>query len=273
MPNNWDVGSGFTNNGSVGFGGSINGVTQGIYEESSTQLAPLGALIDFDDGRRFRYTKSAAGITIGNLCSHDYSDGLLAELDSTTGVSATAGNREFAITGSGSQLSSTSGIYAGSYIVFTDGTGAGQYYRIKDHTDASSDKITFQLYDKLITAPVAATGIMIVGGRYGAVITNDRTANSGAGAADDDMRPMGVNLIAITSGYYFWMQTRGICSVQADLGDTAAPAYGMEMVASGNHAGLVEMKLDADDGHPVVGVNASPTGDDNEYIAIDLMLE
>ena len=117
MPNNWDVGSGFTNNGSVGFGGSIKGVTQGIYEESSTQLAPLGALHDFDDGRVFRYTKSAAAITIGLVCANDYSDGLLAETDNFT-VSGSAGDREFSMTGGGSEFSTTAEAYAGSYMVF-----------------------------------------------------------------------------------------------------------------------------------------------------------
>ena len=126
MANNWDFGPGHTNNGSVGVGGSINGVTQSIYSESSTQLAPLGTKLEFDDGRVFRYTKSAAAITIGLVCANDYSDGLLAETDNFT-VSGSAGDREFSMTGGGSEFSTTAEAYAGSYIVFSDGTG--QRYR------------------------------------------------------------------------------------------------------------------------------------------------
>ena len=268
MANNWDFGPGHTNNGSVGVGGSINGVTHGIYEESSTQLAPLGSKLEFDDGRIFRYTKSAAAITIGLVCGNDYSDGLLAETDNFT-VSGSAGDREFSMTGGGSEFSTTAEAYAGSYIVFSDGTGAGQYFRIKDHTTASSDKITFQLYDKLVTAPGSDTDIIIVGNPYGAVITTDRTSE---GAATDTFA-VGVNPIAITSGYYFWMQTKGICAVKADYGDTAAPHYGMELVVSGNHDGQVEAKLDADDGARTIGYHVSPTGDDNTYISAYLTCE
>lgn len=266
----WNFGAGHTNNGAASFGGSVGGsFSQGIYAESSTQNAPLGASLEFDDGRKFRYTKSAGAITIGNACSSDYSDGLLAELDSTTTVSATAGNDYFSLTGSGSQFSTTASFYAGGYIVFTDGAGAGQCFRIKSHSTASSDKITFHLYDALVTAPVTATGVMIVGNPYGAVLTADGT---GSGATTDSW-VVGSNPIAITSGYYFWMQTRGIGALQFDAGTTAIPHYGMELVMSDEHDGLVEAKLDAHDGYQVVGHYVGSTGDDNEYVVAHLSLE
>ncbi len=268
MANNWDFGPGHTNNGSVGVGGSINGVTQSIYSESSTQLAPLGTKLEFDDGRMFRYTKSAAAITIGLVCGNDYSDGLLAETDNFT-VSGSAGDREFSMTGGGSEFSTTAEAYAGSYIVFTDGTGAGQYFRIKDHTTASSDKITFQLYDKLVTAPGSDTDIIIVGNPYGAVLAADGTSVG----HNTDSFAVGVNPIAISSGYYFWMQTRGICSVKADYDTTATPHFGMELVVSDAHDGQVEAKLDAHDGYQTIGYHVSPTGDDNTYISAFLTLE
>ena len=227
----------------------------------------MGSKLAFDDGREFVYTLSAAAITIGLVCANDYSNGLLAETDNFT-VSATAGNDYFSLTGAGSEFSTTSQFYAGSYIVFTDGTGAGQYYRIKDHTDASSDKVTFYLYDDLVTAPSSDTDIIIQGNPYGAAITADRTGEDGT----TDTFPIGVNPIAISSGYYFWLQTKGICAVKFDGGTTATPHYGMELVVSGNHDGQVEAKLDADDGARTVGYHASPTGDDNTYISMYLDL-
>jgi len=264
---NWSFGAGAsggaTNNAKVAFGGGINGVSQGIYEESSVQKAPLGASLEFDDGRKFRYTKAAAAIGIGLVVGNDYSEGLLAEIDDQV-TTATAGDREFSMVGSGSQFSTTAEFYAGAYIVFTDGTGAGQYYRIKDHSTASSDKITFQLYDKLVTAPDGTTDIMITGNPYGSVITADGTT---VGAATDSFA-VGVTPIGITSAYYFWAQTRGICAVKADLGDTAAPHYGMELVVSNAHDGQVEAKLSATDGYQVVGYHVSATGDDNTFISM-----
>jgi len=269
MSTSWNFGAGDTANGSVGFGGSIGGIAQGIYEESSIQKGPLGSSLEFDDGRRFRYSLSAAGITIGNVCSSQYSDGLLTEQDSTTTVSATAGNDYFSLTGSGSQFSTTANFYAGGYIVFTDGTGAGQCYRIKSHTTASSDKITFNLYDALVTAPVAATGVMIVGNPYGAVLTNDSTSPG----ATTDSWVVGVNPIAITSGYYFWLQTRGVAAVHWDGNTTGTPKYGQELVMSDEHDGLVEIKLTAHDGFRTIGYYVGSTADDNDYVAASLSLE
>ena len=269
---NWAFGAGSTggstNNGRVSFGGGINGVSQGIYEESSTQKAPLGASLEFDDGRKFRYTKSAAAIGIALVAANDTSVGLFSEADNFTTV-ATAGDREFTMTGSGSEFNTNAEFYAGSYVVFTDGTGAGAYYRIKDHTTASSDKITFFLYDKLVTAPDGTTDILITGSPYQSVITADGSSPS----ASTDSHAVGVTPIAISSGYYFWTQTKGICAVKADLGDTAAPHYGMELVVSDTHDGQVEAKLDAHDGYQVVGHHASPTGDDNTYITMVAALE
>ena len=269
---NWAFGAGSTggssNNGRVSFGGGINGVSQGIYEESSTQKAPLGSSLEFDDGRKFRYTKGGAAIAIAAVVANDTSVGLFAEADNFTTV-ATAGDREFTMTGGGSEFNTTAEFYAGSYILFTGGTGEGQYYRIKDHTTASSDKITFSLYDKLVTAPDGTTDIIITGGPYQQVLTADGTSPSTA----TDSHAVGVAPIAVSSGYYFWAQTKGICSVKADLGTTSQPHYGMELIVSSTHDGFVEAKLDAHDGYQVVGHFTSPIGDDNQYIQMLASLE
>jgi len=69
------------------------------------------------------------------------------------------------------------------------------------------------------------------------------------------------------------MQTRGIGALQFDAGTTATPHYGMELVMSDEHDGLVEAKLDAHDGYQVVGHYVGSTGDDNEYVVAHLSLE
>lgn len=261
---NWAFGAGTSggaaNNAKVAFGGGINGVSQGVYEESSAQKAPLGASLEFDDGRKFRYVKATEAIGVGLLVGNDHSEGqLLAELDNQVTV-ATAGDREFSMQGAGSEFSTTAEFYAGAYIVFCDGTGAGQYYRIKDHSTASTDKITFHLYDKLVTAPDGTTDIMITGNPYGSVITA-----AGTVGVDTDSFAVGVTLRAITSAYYFWAQTRGICAVKFD-GATATPHYGMELVLSNQHSGQVEAK--ATDGHQVVGYHVTSTGDNDTFISM-----
>jgi hypothetical protein len=270
---NFGAGSGFTNNSATAGIGVINGVAQSIYTESSTQKAPLGQKLEFDDGRVFRYTKSGASIAIGLVCANDYSDGLLAETDNfSIDSDVAAGDTSFSLTGGGSEFATSANAYAGSYIVFSDGGGAGEYYRIKGHGAASSDKITFELFDKLGTAPTATTDIIIVGSPYGNTLTADGTSI----AVDGDNWAIGVSPIAVTSGYYFWMQTRGVCSVKADYGTSAASLFlmGDQLVVSTSHDGQVEIKLDGhSDARQVVGNNISPSGDDNTFIPMWLDLE
>jgi len=59
MSTNWGFGGGSTNNGSTGPGG-ITGISQGVYEESSSQRGPLGAKLEFDDGRVLNLSSTMA---------------------------------------------------------------------------------------------------------------------------------------------------------------------------------------------------------------------
>jgi hypothetical protein len=254
-------------------GGAINRIggpgRQALKDESSSQKAPLGEKIELGDGRCFRYAKSAAAIEIAHVVAGDVSAGQLIELDATTTVSCTAGDKEFSITGSGSQLSSTAGFYNDAYLIISDGTAAGEYHHIKSHTTAASDKITFTLYDPVTTAFVAASGVSIVGNPYGAAITADGTSRS----ITSDSFAIGATLRAVQSGYYFWMQTRGVCALQLDGGTTASPAQGAEMIVSANHDGQVEAKLDANDGMQTVGNQVGSATDDDDYAGVFLSLE
>lgn len=252
-------------------GGSINRIGghggQGIKEESSTQRNPLGEKLELGDGRSYRYALASAAIEIAHVVAPGPA-GQLAELDSTTTVSCTAGDKEFSITGSGSQLSTTAGFYNDAYLIISDGTGAGETHHIKSHTTAASDKITFTTYDPVTTAFVAASGIAIIENNY-RVLTCDGTSR----AIGTDSHAVGATTRAIQSGYYFWMQTRGICSVQLDGGNTANPTNGQPMVASASHDGLMEAKLDANDEMQIIGHYVGTSTEDNDYSAIFLTLE
>jgi hypothetical protein len=256
-------------------GGSINRIGghggQGIKEESSTQKAPLGEKLELGDGRCFRYAKAAAAIEIAHLVAADTTVGQLGELDATTTVSCTAGDKEFSITGSGSQLSTTAGFYNDAYLIISDGTGAGETHHIKSHTTAASDKITFTLYDPVTTAFVAASGVAITGNLYGNVLTCDGTSR----ALATDSFARGATTRAIQSGYYFWMQTRGTCSLQFDGAVTAASAvtYGAPMVASIAHDGQVEQMLDAYDAFQTIGNFTGTNTEDDDYVPVFLTIE
>ena len=254
-----------TNNASIGLGGTIPGVQQNIHEESATQKAPLGRVMEFDDGRRFRYTKAGAAIAIGLICGNDQSLGSVGEEDTMT-VTATAGNSEITLTDSA--FITGAGAYNGSFLMFTDGPGAGESYRIKSHTAAASNVITFQLYDKLKTTPVSATGYCIVSSPYDQVLAATSHASPDA---TTDTWAVGAAPIAVQSGYYFWMQTKGVAAVLGDLSGGSAPYYGQELVVSNQHAGQVEGLTASLFGAPV-GV-CLLANEDDEHWAVYLSLE
>ena len=85
------------------------------------------------------------------------------------------------------------------------------------------------LYDPLVVALTTASRVDFVANPYNSVIQNPTTATSA---------PVGVAMLATTSGYYGWIQTGGVGVVKADAG--AAVTVGTSVVASNGTAGCVE---------------------------------
>lgn len=211
---------------------------QSIYEESSTPKFAIGAPLELADNRLFRYAYASAAITVGKVVSTDSAQLIVADADGVF-TAAAVGATEISVTDA--TLSSVAkDHYAGGY--FGNITN-GEQYRIKSNTAAASNKVTFTFYDGIVTAVDTTDDYMLYGGPYGGVIT----ATVGSGAYD---RVVGINPIAVTSGYYFWLQTKGIAFALNDAG--AAVVLGDNLQLSDDTAGTVQTS-DAAVDTPLIG--------------------
>jgi len=203
---------------------------QGIMEESSTQKAQMGVKLEIPDGRVFRYAKASAAISTGLVASTD--DVYKVDADTNdTFVAAAAGATEFKISArSGDALDEYAGAYFGNIT-------NGEQYRIKSNTASATvggtaNTVIFTLYDPIKTAIAATDDYLITPNPYASVIT----ATVSGGTTDYD-RAVGVTPIGITSGYYFWLQTKGTAFVQADA---AAITKGTPVTLSDSTAGALQ---------------------------------
>ena len=216
--------------------GSKNG--QGLYEESSTPKFAIGAKLELGDNRVFRYSYASAAITVGKVVSTDSAQLIVADINGVF-TAAAAGSTEISVTDA--TLSSVAlNHYAGGYL---GNITNGEQYRIKSNTAASSNKVTFTLYDGIATAVAASDDYMLYGGPYNGVIT-------ATVAGGDYDRVVGINPIAVTSGYYFWLQTRGIAFALNDA--AAAVVLGDNLQLSDSTAGTVQTQ-DTGIDTPVIG--------------------
>ena len=217
--------------------GPSSGVSQGLYEESSTQQGDVGAMRELADGRRFRYAYFASATAAGLLVSQDVSATAVVETDNIA-TAADAGATKVTLTHAGTLGSATADQYAGGYLHTTDDSGEGYTYRIRGNTAASSNAVDFTLYDGLVIAVTTATDVAITGSLYG---------NVHGATAGTDYIISGVTTRVMQAEYYGWVQTTGVCTILAD----GSIAIGDNLTLSDGVAGAVQLK-DAET-EPLVG--------------------
>ena len=205
-----------------------DGVSQGLYEESSTQQGRVGALRELGDGRRFRYAYFASATAAGLLVSQDLSATAVVETDNIC-TAAAIGATKVTLTDSGTLGSATADQYAGAYLHTTDDAGEGYTYRIVGNTAASSNAVDFNLYDGLVVALTTATDVAITGGLW---------YNVHGATAGTDYLVSGVTTRVMQANYYGWVQTKGICTIKSN----GAPAIGANLTLSDGETGQVQIK-------------------------------
>jgi hypothetical protein len=177
------------------------GFAQRLYEQSSTKRETLGRLRFTDDGRAFRYAKAAAAITMGQVCQG--SAGVAehtAEINTGYTMAAGATNVTLLV----GAVAVTANMYDDGYLQIYDGAAAavGQNMQISSHgvTTGSAGACNFTLKDPVIKACIATDTYNLVKNPWAEVIPGVHLADMFAGVAP----------IAVTSGYYFWIQTGGV---------------------------------------------------------------
>ena len=239
------------NNGNVN--APSDGVRQGLFEESSTQKGNVGAERRLEDGRAFRYAYFAAAANRGLLVATDMSATSMAELDNSCTANS-IGDSTVTITDATKLGSATADQYAGAYLHMTDDAGEGYTYRITGNTAASSNAVTFTIYDTFLVAATTASDVVITGSPWNSV----RAATVGT-----DYIVSGVTVMNVTANYYAWVQTRGVATILCD----GTPAIASQVSLSDGVAGAAELKHD--EIAPLVGFTLM-AGTDGAHIAVKL---
>jgi hypothetical protein len=201
---------------------------QGLYDESSTQQHNIGEKMVLPDGRSFRYVYSAAAIAAGLVVSQDVSATCVVEVDGKA-TAAAIGATSVILTDSGTLGSATANQYQGAYLAITDDDGEGIQYRIKSNTAASTNAVTFTLFDGLVVALTTDSDV---------AITGDLWYNVVGATAGTDYIMSGVTVRALQANYYGWVQTTGIALILAD----GSIAIGDNLTLSDGVAGAVQLK-------------------------------
>ena len=182
-------------------------VKQGIYEISSTSNGDLGSVVEFEDGRKFVYSKAGEELTLGVFCQGpvENTNGYDESLVIPTGSSVVAGDKTITVT---TQRSWEANEFKDGYLVIEDETAdiQGAVRKIKSHPAAgSAASCVLTVYDAFVTAATAgAETITVIKNPYNGVMEKDSTATGPL---------LGLPPMTVTNAYYFWLQVAGIAAV------------------------------------------------------------
>jgi len=194
------------------------------FKQSDVQEQALGQRAETQDGRIFRYAQIGEAITIGAVCVSAAIDATLVNC----AVTATAAIGATSVSFTNAATTATANEYAEGFAIVSYGTGLGQCLKVASHAAwTSGGASTVTLEDPLTIALDTTSKIEFTHNPWhGAMMTASLVT-----------KPVGGALRAFTSGYYGWLQTRGIFPGIADGTITA----GYQLQVDGSTAGDVEL--------------------------------
>lgn len=201
--------------------GAVVVVAQDIFDEKTSALHNVGALIHTNDGRSYRYAKAGGtALVAGTLQQAPVEDTGDQDIAATA---AAIGDVEITT----AAMTVTANQYAGGWVNVTVTPGVGIQYQINSHAAFTAAAATFKLDDSIQVALTSTSRLDFVTNPYNGVIINPTTATSA---------PVGVAVKAITAASYGWVQTGGVANILNDGGSTV----GTNVSASNGIAGAVE---------------------------------
>jgi hypothetical protein len=198
-------------------------------ETETNKSVALGTLAQSPDGRLFRYAKAgSSAITAGKLqlgparkTNHDNIAVAAAAAIGATQVTVTLG-----------ATAATANEYAEGYLVLSDATGEGTTYVIKSHPAAdASASLVLTLDEPLKEALTTSSEACLVHNRFNACV--EGTVQAGGIV-------VGVPLVDVAAGSYFWAQVWGVAAVLSDENGTV----NRSVTVGSSTAGAVEEKDD-----------------------------
>lgn len=196
----------------------IDILAQNVLQESQYQLHQLGALARTEDGRLFRYAQMGEAISVGELTVSPAIDS--AEVNMAVTVAAAIGDKQ--VTFTHAATTAVANEYENGFMIVSAGTGIGQTLRINSHAAFTSGETgaVLNLKDSLLVALDTTSTIDIERNPWKNVVTTASSVTVPTGGALRDF----------TSGYFGWLQTRGVFGARAD--GTVTAGYGLMMDAS-----------------------------------------
>ena len=172
-------------------------------DHSNQRGHPLGSVMLFADGRRYRYGRAAGtGIAAGSLCQQTLNAADHDEL--VVAAAVAAGDRIVTVTNGASTAIAVDDLKDG-YLVIEDDAGEGHLYTIKSNDAAAVDAIvTLTLYEDVQVAMTTATTVTLFRNPFGRVIIHPSPATAAL---------VGVTLVALTASQYGWFQDKGPAAV------------------------------------------------------------
>jgi len=197
---------------------------QSVYEESSTIKCTIGQKLEFG-GRTFRYAKAGGAIAAGKVAQAPIPTALHGECVKVAGTTINlAGHTTVYVTlGAGALLKNE--LKDGAIACNKVAGALGESYRIKgNEASAGSAAITIYLYDPLYTTWGTVGEVNITKNNYRDVVIVPNAAQTS--------KAVGATIIPITSGYYFWLLTRGPGAGDAGT-STTVPGLGVTIGGTG----------------------------------------
>ena len=171
----------------------------------STLIAnELGVPMVLPDGREYVHAKAATVLSIGVPVVQKAVAGTSVNIAVATSVAI--GGTTVVLTMPATTLATVVDQYAGGVLVVNDSTGAGYTYKIKTSgTAAAASACTFVLEptDGIVVALVAGTSEVTIRENPFYNVLN-RAAGTGSVGI-----PAGVPPVAVSAGFYCWLQRRG----------------------------------------------------------------
>jgi hypothetical protein len=201
-----------------------------LYEESSTQKFPIGQRVCCSNGAVFHYAYAAEALTRQRLISAAAVPA--AQIyDRLTGTGTVTQIGKTAVDVVNSVTAITENEFQGGQLVVSSqvaGLAATQNLFIKSHPAASNgETITIQLLTPVQTNFTTQSKCGVVPNPFHSVRLYDIAAEGYA---------LGITNIAVTSGYYFWLQTWG---PTAGVNDAGPVVRGGPVAASSTTSGSI----------------------------------
>lgn len=238
------------------FTGLLQIAAQDIRKISSVKQHRLGAIGYTRDGRVYRYAQAGASTLAPgkmNVAATVNSDAT----NKTIARTYDAGVMQVVFDAGGTLVADA---YAEGYLTINDATGEGISYAVKGNTAVTgAGEVTVDLEEPTATALTIDVSE--------ASLTKNPWDDIVISVTDQLDMAVGVANVSLTTLYYGWVQTRGVCSV---LADETLPV-GSNLVVGSGVAGAVE-EQDTDETKMPIGV-AIVAGVDTEYREVYLRID